>query len=63
MLEHLRKSIVERINSLSIRMKFLFFRGLEICQLKTDIESNFSTVEQEILEMPVRFNLLSLKSE
>lgn len=37
---------------------FLISRGLEICQLKNDIESNFTTVEQAVLELPV--NLIRL---
>jgi hypothetical protein len=35
-----------------------FFRDLEICQLKNDIEANFTTVEQAILELPVSLDML-----
>ena len=39
-------------------MKSSFFRGLEICQLKNEIESNFTTVEQAVLEFQVISTIL-----
>lgn len=42
-----------RISFFRSKLCCFVHRGLEICQLKTDIESNFTSVEQAILEMPV----------
>jgi hypothetical protein len=55
MREHLQKSTKKKHSSLGFNFMFLFFfRGLQICQLKANIESNFTTVEQAILEFSVR---------
>ena len=51
--EHLlRSNLLSNRTRGELDAKF-YFRGLEICQLKNDIETNFTSIEQAILEMPV----------
>ncbi len=59
MQEHLQKSKINETNFYQFK-SFVFYRGLEICQLKNDIESNFTTVEQAILEFPVSLIIRNL---
>ena len=55
------KSKEKKMKSILINLIFFTFpfRGFEICQLKHDIESNFTIVEQAILEFTVSLIILS----